>query len=897
MVIISEDDILHYGILRRSGRYPWGSSSSQNVRNKSFLDYVDDLRREGLSDTQIAQGLGISTTRLRAARTIANNQQKQAKISQAQRLKDKGLSNVAIGERMGINESSVRALLADGAKDKADILTATSSMLKDQVDKKKFVDIGSGVEQHLGISEQKLDAAVALLREEGYEVHSVDVLQLGTGLNTKMKILAPPGTTQKDVWLGRDQIKQITDYSDDGGRTFLGIRTPKPVSIDRVGIRYDEDGGGKADGVIYVRPGVDNVSLGNSRYAQVRVQVGDGHYLKGMAMYKDDLPDGVDLVFNTNKKDTGNKLDAMKELSDDPDNPFGAVIRRQIGKKDENGNLLEVTSAMNLVNEEGDWTRWSKTLATQVLSKQSPRLAKTQLDATFEDRQREFAEISALTNPTVRRKLLKDFADGVDSASVHLKAAGIKGQAWHAILPIDSLPPTQIYAPNFKDGDRVVLIRYPHGGTFEIPDLVVNNNHPESKRLLGQARDAVGIHHSVAERLSGADFDGDTVLVIPNNNNRIISTPALEGLKNFYPQESYPAYEGMPRMTARQKGQEMGAVSNLITDMTVRGASTGDLAAAIRHSMVVIDAEKHNLNYKESAVANGIPALKAKYQGSGRSGASTLFSKAQAEIRVPERKERSAARGGPIDKETGKRVFEETGALNYRTGKPKLIKSKRLAETDDAHTLSSGRPIERLYADHSNRLKSMANAARVELVNTPPLKYSPSAKKVYHAEVKSLDAKLALAIRNRPLERQAQVIANTVIKAKRDSNPDMDEPTLKKIKYQALQEARNRTGAQPQRIRLTQEEWNAIQAGAISDSKLSAILDNADMDVVRSLATPKPTLLMTSAKTRRAEAMAASGYTRAEIASALGVSLTTLDTAIHSALNITSNEWEDDDDD
>ena len=190
----------------------------------------------------------------------------------------------------------------------------------------------------------------------------------------------------------------------------------------------------------------------------------------------------------------------------------------------------------------------------------------------------------------------------------------------------------------------------------------------------------------------------------------------------------------------------------------------------------------------------------------------------------------------------------------------------------------------------------MANAARVELVNTPPLKYSPSAKKVYHAEVKSLDAKLALAIRNRPLERQAQVIANTVIKAKRDSNPDMDEPTLKKIKYQALQEARNRTGAQPQRIKLTEEEWNAIQAGAISDSKLSAILDNADMDVVRSLATPKPTLLMTSAKTRRAEAMAASGYTRAEIASALGVSLTTLDTAIHSALNVTSNEWEDDDD-
>src|SRR5690606_19993621 len=112
-------------------------------------------------------------------------------------------------------------------------------------------------------------------------------------------------------------------------RTLLNIEPPKSIDPKRIEVRYAEDGGADMDGVIQVRRGVDDVSLGGAKYAQVRIAVGDTHYLKGMAMYTDDLPDGVDLRFNTNKSDKGDKLAAMKPLKDDPDNPFGATISQR----------------------------------------------------------------------------------------------------------------------------------------------------------------------------------------------------------------------------------------------------------------------------------------------------------------------------------------------------------------------------------------------------------------------------------------------------------------------------------------------------------------------------------------------------------------------------------------
>jgi hypothetical protein len=871
LVVDEETYLAHYGVLHRSGRYPWGSGGPEKASNKGFLDYVDELKRGGMSDPEIVQAMGLeSTTQLRAAKSIAKNEQKAADIATAQKYKEHGLSNVAIGQKMGVNESSVRSLLADGAKDKSDRLETVSNVLKEQVDTRGYIDVGTGVEYdpRIGVSRTQMDVAIARLREQGYELHKVQVEQLGTGGNkTTIKVLAPPGTTYRDIASNMDKVQSMNQVSDDGGRSFLGLKPPESFSSKRLGINYKEDGGDTADGVIYLRPGVDGLDLGRSRYAQVRIAVDDTHYLKGMAFYKDDLPDGVDMVFNTNKSNTGNKLDALKEMKTtkdgtvDMDNPFGSLISRQSGK-------------LNIVNEEGAWEDWSRNFSSQMLSKQSPKLIKDQLAVTSTDKKADLDEILKLTNPAVRRTLLEAYADSADAAAVHLKAAALPRTSNHVILPINKMKDTEIYAPNFRDGERVALIRFPHGGTFEIPELTVNNRQPDAKKAIGRARDAVGINSKVAERLSGADFDGDTVLVIPNNRGSIQSTAPLKALQGFDPKARYPSYPGMKLMDARTKGQEMGNVSNLITDMTIKGASTAELARAVAHSMVVIDAEKHKLNYKQSEKDHGILALKKRYQTvEGRSGygAATLISRATSETRVAERK-----RNYRVDPATGKKVWIETGAgYTDASGKwvPRTTKSQKLKETDDAHSLSSGTVQEKIYADHSNTLKGLADRARLEMVRTQTVKYSESAFKAYRPEVEALNSKLTLALQNRPRERHAQLIANATFRAKRDANPDMDDAEEKKVKYQALEEARIRTGAKKELIEITPREWEAIQAGAITNHKLTDILKNSDLDQIRELATPRSNVAMTPTKVARAKAMESAGYTQADIADALGVSV------------------------
>jgi hypothetical protein len=893
-----EEHLAHYGILRRSGRYPWGSGASESQRNRDFLNYVDKLKKDGMTEAEIARGVGIKTTDLRAAKSIAVAQQRQEKQMTAQRHADDGWSHVEIGRRMGLNESSVRALLAPGAKDRASALHATAGILKDQVDKKKMIDVGVGVEHQMGVTRTRLDTAVSVLKEQGYVVHNIQIQQIGTGKFTTMKVLAPPGTTLSEIQRNRADIRQIDEHSIDYGRTFVGTQPPISVASRRIAINYAETGGAKADGVIYIRPGVKDLTIGEAKYAQVRIAVDGTHYLKGMAVYKDDLPPGVDLMFNTNKHDTGRKKDAMKELSTDPDLPFGSIIRQVQGPDG------KVVSAMNIVGgkegagEEGSWDTWSRTLSSQVLSKQSPALAQQQLNVTFERRTRELNEIMSLTNPTVRQNLLLKFADQTDAAAVHMKAASLPRQATKVILPINSMKPGEIYAPTMRDGETVALIRYPHGGTFEIPQLTVNNRNREARKILGtSAKDAVGIHHTVAERLSGADFDGDTVLVIPNNKKQIKSTNALEDLKGFDPQ-MYKLPEGspIPKIDSARKQREMGKVSNLITDMTIRGAGTDEVARAIKHSMVVIDSEKHDLDFRQSEKDNGILQLKEKYQGGKRAGAQTLISRAGAEIHVPERIPRPASKGGPIDPTTGRKVFVETGRMQpvrktvvdpatgrkvfVETGKFKVKtqESKRLAETPDAFSLIEGEgfPIEIVYANHSNRLKAMANASRKAAVSTRGIPYSESAKKVYANDVASINAKLNLAEKNAPYERQAQLLANAAVSQTRQSNPHMESSEIKKIKQQHLNQARIRTGAGKTRIKLTQSEWNAIQAGAISNHKLERVLTHSDPDTIKALALPKDTAKLSGTKLLRAKTMLASGYTQAEVADQLGIGLTTL---------------------
>lgn len=875
-----ETTLQHIGMPRRSGRYPWGSGENPYQSNQNFLGYVDQLRKEGLTESQIAEAVGISTTELRAKKAIAKQENRQEDQAFAQKLKDKNYSNVAIAKRMDIPESTVRNLLKDAEQNKKDVLFATADVLRQQVADKTYLDVGSGTELELGISQTKLNTAVALLKEEGYSVHTIKVEQLGTGNETRLKVLVPPGTEYSELIANRDKIMPLQAYTEDGGLTYLNIKPPKNFSSKRLEIAYDEDGGSTKDGVIELRRGVDDISLGEARYAQVRVQVDGTHFIKGMAMYSDDLPDGVDIRFNVDKKNTGNKLDALKELKRtertgeiDTDNPFGATIKP--------GGQHGV---LNIVNEEGDWDNWSRTLSSQMLSKQNPSLAKKQLKMTLDQREEEFNEILSLTNPTVRRKLLESYADGADADAVHLKAAALPRQRTQVILPMNSMKEGEIFAPNFRNGEKVVLVRYPHGGTFEIPELTVNNKNQKAKKAIGlDSTDAVGIHHKVAARLSGADFDGDTVLVIPNNDGKIKVSAPLKGLKNFNPKVSYPLPKGKKPMTEEHKQTEMGVISNLITDMTIKGATQAELAKAVRHSMVVIDAVKHGYDYKLSEKDNGIKQLRQKYQAkpNGRAGgASTLISRASSEERVRKRKPRPFGEGGPIDPKTGKKVYVDDGPGHYINKKGQKValttKSTKMYEADDAFSLSSGTAIETVYASHANKLKALGNAARKETLKQTNTPYSRSARETYNKEVASLNASLNQALRNAPLERRAQVVANATVRAKIRDNPSMESESIGKIKGQALSAARNRVGAKKVQVSISPREWEAIQAGAISPTKLARILDNADLDTVKAYATPRANQGMTPAKISRARAMLNNNYTTAEVADALGVSTSTL---------------------
>lgn len=886
-------ELYHYGTKRHSGRYPWGSGKEPFQSEGHFLEVNKEMRKAGMSEKEIATIMGLSVADLRTYKTIAHEAHNADLAARAVRSRDAGQSIRTIAKEMGVSETKVKALLNPSEKSKSAVLKNTEKTLKELVDKKGPVDVGLGAEAHMGISRDRLNTAVKSLKEQGWEVYYVKTQQLGTGKETSIKCLCPPGMKYKDLAAHPEKIGSVYPVSYDGGHTFLGMGA-KPRGFDpkRLSVRWAEEGGTDRDGVIEVRRGVPELSLGASNYAQVRIKVGDKHYLKGMAMYADDMPPGIDLRFNTNKTRKANKLDALKELKDDPDNPFGATTHPHY-YLDKSGKRQQ--SYHNIVNEEGQWGQWSRNLASQFLSKQSPALAKKQLGIAEANRKAELEEILSLTNPAVRKKLLQSFADGADAAATHLKAARLPRQATQVLLPLPKIKPEEIYAPNFKHGETVSLVRYPHGGIFEIPTLRVNNKYQLGRKLIGiMSKDAVGIHPSVAERLSGADFDGDTAVVMPNNSGKIRTAPALKGLKNFDPKRAYPEYPGMKVMSKGDTGNQMGRISNLITDMTIKGASPDEIARAVRHSMTVIDAHKHRLNYKQSYIDNGIAALKKKYQPEG--GAGTIISRSTADVRGPHVALRKAARGGPINKQTGELVWEKTGetykkkVVDKATGEvswvdtPALSKRPGMMTVKDANKLVSSQsaPIERVYASYANNMKALANKARLEMIRTPNAKWSPTARKAYASEVNSLKTKLTRAQSNAPRERQAQLYANSVVKAKRESNPDMDKDEIKRLKNQALAMARARFKASKSEteVAFTDREWQAVQAGAISHSMLEDLMNYANMDRVRQLAQPRTQRGLSAAKRARAKAMAANGYSQADIASALGASTTAVQEAL-----------------
>ena len=954
----AQEILCHYGMPRRSGRYPWGSGKESYQHSGDFLSRIEGMKKDGFTftddegnkytgDAAIYKYFGMSSTEFRMQKELANIERRSLMIDKIHSLQDDGLGINEIGRRLGKPESSIRSLLNAESEAKMHEVENTAQFLREQVDKHGMVDVGKGTEYGLNVSRTKMDTAIYKLTGEGYEYYANSVPQPNNpGQNTTQQVLCKPGTPQSETYkFDKIHLMQNDYISDDGGDTFRErFVQPKSMDSKRIKINYatpdGEGGGALKDGVIEIRRGVEDLDLGGSHYSQVRILVDGTHYLKGMAVYSDNIPDGYDLVFNTNKKEGTpmcgtDKNNTVLKKAKPGKNPFGSAIKDGIYDPDDpdtdkgggqsyyyDKNGKKQLSLINKREDEGGWQDWSDKLPSQFLGKQSKQLIERQLKLSEKERAADLEEIKTVTNPVVRRKLLQAYADSCDSAAEHLKATSLPGQKWEVILPLTTIKDNEVYAPNYKNGETVALVRYPHGGTFEIPIVKVNNKNAEGNRVITKnAKDAIGINKHVADRLSGADFDGDTVMVIPCNSAtskiKIKSRNQLPGLEGFDPKVEYGGKKDGTFKKMTRTNTEMGIISNLITDMTIRGATDEELARAVRHSMVVIDAEKHGLDYRQSEKDNGIKELKKKYQGHydlegnwKEQGASTLLSRAKNEFEITKRK------GSPhIDKETGNLVYKQAveeyqvirdpsrkknvtayqkkdGNWYYQDKDKKEIKIEdtskiqtkerktkvtQMSMVEDAHKLSTGTPQEEAYANYANKLKAFANDARKESMAPKSRQtYDPTAAVTYKDEVASLNQKLATAKAHAPLERQAIRITNARIKAMKEEHPDMDKEEIKKRTQQELSDARARLGGKREKFEITDGEWKAIQAGAITDNKLTEIVTVVGADTLRQRALPKTKSGVSSSKQSMIKTLANNGYTNEEIAARVGLSVSTI---------------------
>lgn len=970
-----DDELMHYGIGpddnppgRGSGRYPKGSGENPDQHDIGLGASYRKLRKQGYSESEAALYLGFinrkgqaAVSTLRAHISMEKNRRMRDLAEMVPKLKhERGMSDTAIAEKLGISPSSVRNYLNKDRKLNFDKSTNVAEALKEQLKTKNYIDVGPGVELEVNCSKDRLKTAIEMLKAEGYKEHLVKVEQLGQpGQFTTVKVIGNPDTEWKTVKNDPSLIKSFTDYFVDNGETKLGLQPPKSIDSSRIYVKYAEDGGTDKDGLIELRRGVDDISLGNNRYAQVRIAVDGTHYMKGMAVYSDDVPSGYDIIYNSNKKkgtplcgaDDNTVAKHMQTNADgsiNMDNPFGATIKANTYDKEGHitagGQSYYIDKdgkrqlrVINKVNDEGDWQKWSKTISAQFLSKQQLPLIKKQLELTYQDKLTEYEEYKSLTNPTIKKKLLEGFADDCDASAVHLKAKAFPGQASHVLIPVASLAGDEnyrkthgfdgeVYAPNYNTGDKLALIRYPHAGQFEIALVRVNNNNKEGANYIGRnAPDAIGINSYIASKLSGADFDGDTAAVIPvSKGNRPItdikSMPMLKGLEGFNTKDyKYENPDAHPKMKSQTKQTQMGITTNLISDMQTLGNPTEEeLVRAVKHSMVVIDAQKHHLDYKRSEIENNIQQLKDKYQpkynpdgtlADKGGGASSLITRAKSKVYIDERKLASYEDPNYIDPKTGKP--RKTYGLNPNTGDKYYVDSGAthgkkvnvgtkenpvyeyvqvknqekvpwMSIVSDARDLLSSKdnpnPKELAYASYANRMKELAREARKLAYNTPKLEQNKAAAKEYAEEVKSLEDKLTRAEKNSPRERQAQVLATVTYRSQIKANPDVegDKEHLKRLRGQSLDRARRIVGAKKETIDITDREWEAIQKGAISDTKLKKILDNTDQDKFKQRATPRDSKVLSTSRKQLAVTMANNNFTNADIAERLGVSPSTV---------------------
>ena len=937
----------HYGVKRKSGRYPW-DPSLHLPKNYKFIEDRDEMKKRGLSDNEIAKQMGLSTTVYRSKVTIAKEELKQYNMQRISKLQSEGMIIDDIAKTIGTTGQTVRNYLDEiknpnkSARAQRVQTEAVADTLEAAVKRSKYIDVGKGVEIQMGISKEKLKSGLNALVESGeYEVHNLRIAQVTDKNNsTPVKVLTKKGVERSEIYKNMDKVRPVEEFAINGdARMFQQMERPKSIGWDRVHIRYaipegqkghgTNDDGAMMDGAMFLRPGVKDLNLGKASYAQVRIAVGDTHYLKGMALYGTEemfkgIPKGTDIIFNTNKTANKTPQEVLKELKKNPEggapidgpNPFGATVKRQNtlvdakgnpvykpGVKDRFGNKVPQIGSVNIVNEEGDWGSWSKALSSQFLSKQPTTVVHERLKATMKQVQDEYESIQKVTNPVIKKQLMESFVSDLESKQVHMKAAAPKGFQGHVILPVPDMKENEVYAPNYKNGEKVVLIRYPHGGRFEIPELTVNNNSVARKMISKDSPDAIGIHPKVASKMSGADFDGDTAYVIPNNKGKFKSRDSLKELKNFDPNMYADKPGTFTPITKRYQQTLMGVVSNLITDMTLQGAPSNEIARAVKHSMVVIDAEKHKLNYKRSAEENGIDALMKRYMthvdkvkygdlerynpktrrvdkvidpdklkkdltpGKEYTSASTIVSRHKQsvitdgyQVEVPDPKSKS---GGT------KMVWrnkKETYLVN-------MVKDANVFLGPNATK------TEHHYADYINELKAFKNKVDSEMSGIKMPARDPKAAKIYAEEVLSMKDKVNQVKINRIKERQAQRMAEVSSKAeiaRRSEDEVLKKDEISRIKQQALNKARSMVGAERTPVTITDDEWDAVQSNAVSGTLLKELVSFMDDSQLKSLATPRANKQMTDARKSKAKALLANGYTIAQVAEALGVSSSTI---------------------
>lgn len=223
------DMLMHYGVGWDdnppgigSGRYPHGSGENpnQHMENMSLADQKSALMKKFKDEAYVATILGYkNTSELRNAIHAEKNKAEQEKTDAIRALYfDKNnpiISPTKISRITGIPEPTVRSYIKKfGKKTKLQQNVEIENQLKALVDEKKCIDVGSGVEYALGITETRKDKILAELQEQGYTVLNYYQKQLATGKNTTVQMLCPPETTYEDMknYIRENGFSSVENY-------------------------------------------------------------------------------------------------------------------------------------------------------------------------------------------------------------------------------------------------------------------------------------------------------------------------------------------------------------------------------------------------------------------------------------------------------------------------------------------------------------------------------------------------------------------------------------------------------------------------------------------------------------------------------------------------------------